>query len=196
MQPEGKVLFIRKVQDEPPLRRSSGTMLGMAVAVILLVIANDVVIRGMERMESVPLPFLLSLRITHLAVCIFILYTEYQTLYKVRLEAGMEMARKLAEERSRQYAQSTATVQAINARMHDIRHKVRPVSNASRAPEASQIPPLRCPHGARTLGGTATNPRRQPGSPRSLTSRAGPSPALRYRATSSVVSPAFAARAW
>ena len=60
MQPEGKVLFIRKVQDEPPLRRSSGTMLGMAVAVILLVIANDVVIRGMERMESVPLPFLLS----------------------------------------------------------------------------------------------------------------------------------------
>jgi hypothetical protein len=118
------VLFIGRVQDEPPLRRSSGTMLGMAVAVILLVIANDVVIRGMERMEAVPLPFLLSLRITHLAVCIFILYTEYQTLYKVRLEAGMEMARKLAEERSRQYAQSTATVQAINARMHDIRHKV------------------------------------------------------------------------
>ncbi len=118
------VLFIRRVQDELPLRRSSGTMLGMAVAVILLVIANDVVIRGMERMEAVPLPFLLSLRITHLAVCIFILYTEYQALYKVRLEAGMEMARRLAEERSRQYAQSAATVAAINARMHDIRHKV------------------------------------------------------------------------
>ncbi len=117
-------LFIGKVQDEPPLRRSSGTMLGMAVAVILLVIANDVVIRGMEKIESMPLLFLLTLRATHLAVCIFILYTEYQTLYKVRLEAGMEMARKLAEERSRQYAQSAATVQAINARMHDIRHRV------------------------------------------------------------------------
>lgn len=118
------VLFIDKVQDEPPLRRSSGTMLGMAVAVILLVIANDVMIRGMEQMGAVPLPFLLAMRATHLAVCIFILYTEYQTLYKVRLETGMEMARKLAEERSRQYAQSTATVAAINARMHDIRHKV------------------------------------------------------------------------
>lgn len=118
------VLFIDKVQDEPPLRRSSGTMLGMAVAVTLLVIANDVMIRGMEQMGAVPLPFLLAMRATHLAVCIFILYTEYQTLYKVRLETGMEMARKLAEERSRQYAQSTATVAAINARMHDIRHKV------------------------------------------------------------------------
>lgn len=118
------VLFIGKVQDEPPLRRSSGTMLGMAVAVILLVIANDVVIRGTEKIEPMPLLFLLTLRATHLAVCIFILYTEYQTLYKVRLEAGMEMARKLAEERSRQYAQSAATVQAINARMHDIRHRV------------------------------------------------------------------------
>lgn len=104
------VLFIGKVQDEPPLRRSSGTMLGMAVAVILLVIANDVVIRGTEKIESMPLLLLLTLRATHLAVCIFILYTEYQTLYKVRLEAGMEMARKLAEERSRQYAQSAATV--------------------------------------------------------------------------------------
>jgi hypothetical protein len=75
-------------------------------------------------MGGVPAPFLLSLRITHLAICIFILYTEYQTLYKLRLEAGLETARKLSEERVRQYAQSTATVAAINARMHDIRHKV------------------------------------------------------------------------
>lgn len=117
-------LFIRQVQDEPPLKRFSSGMLGMAAAVILLVIGNDVVIRGMGHMGGVPLPFLLSLRVTHLAICIFILYTEYQALYKLRLEAELETARKLSEERSRQYAQSTATVQAINARMHDIRHKV------------------------------------------------------------------------
>jgi hypothetical protein len=118
------VLFIRQVQDEPPLHRSSSGMLGMTAAVILLVIANDVVIRGMGHMGVVPVPFLLSLRVTHLAICIFVLYTDYQALYKLRLEAGLETARRLSEERSRQYAQSTATVQAINARMHDIRHKV------------------------------------------------------------------------
>jgi hypothetical protein len=118
------VLFIRRVQDEPPLHRSSSGMLGMTAAVILLVIANDVVIRGMGHMGVVPVPFLLSLRVTYLAICIFVRYTDYQALYKLRLEAGLEMARRLSEERSRQYAQSTATVAAINARMHDIRHKV------------------------------------------------------------------------
>jgi hypothetical protein len=118
------VLFIRRVQNEPPLSGDARGMLAMAALTIILVIANDVVIRALGHLPDVPAPFLLSLRSTHLAICIFVLYTEYQTLYKLRLEAGLETARKLSEERSRQYAQSASTVQAINARMHDIRHKV------------------------------------------------------------------------
>ncbi len=116
-------LFIAKVQDEQPLSGDAGGMLALTALTILLVIANDIVIRALGHLPDVPAPFLLSLRVTHLAICIFVLYTDYQALYKLHLEAGLETARKLSEERARQYAQSTATVQAINARMHDIRHK-------------------------------------------------------------------------
>ncbi|MDO5108230.1 MAG: hypothetical protein Q4D39_08130, partial [Coriobacteriaceae bacterium] len=99
-------LFIRHLGELGSLGKDSRLMLGAAVGVILVVIAFDVVIRGLER-EGAALGFLLALRVIHGAVSYFVLFAEYEMLYNVR-----------------QYLLSRDTIAAVNRRVHDIRHKV------------------------------------------------------------------------
>lgn len=121
------VLFMRTMRDGSPLRRDSRGMLGMVGAVMVMVIANDVVIRGLDSQwgtRSIPLPFLVTFRLTHMAICAFVLYAEYEALFMVRLRSDMELQRRMSSERERQYELSHLQVRAINRRMHDIRHQV------------------------------------------------------------------------
>lgn len=119
--------FICKIRDGAPLRNESRGMLGMVGAVIAVVIANDVVIRGLDNQWNtrvIPLPFLVTFRVTHLVICLFVLYAEFENLFNVRLRAEINAQKKIATERDRQYELSRHNVQSINARMHDIRHRV------------------------------------------------------------------------
>lgn len=119
--------FVKRIRDGGVLRNDSHGMLGMAGAVIAVVIANDVVIRGLDnRWETrgIPLPFLVTFRVTHLVVCLFVLYAECENLFNVRLRAEVGAQRDIAAERERQYELSRQNVAAVNARMHDVRHTV------------------------------------------------------------------------
>lgn len=133
-------LFMRQVRDAPPLRRDSRGMLGMAGAVIAVVIANDVVIRGLDSIWSarvVPLPFLVTFRVTHLVVCAFVLYAEYEVLFNARLRAEADVGRRMAEERERQWELSRQQVEAVNRRVHDVRHAV--VGELARMGEGDRV---------------------------------------------------------
>ena len=117
------LVFIKHLGNLGGLGRDSRLMLGTAVGVILVVIAFDVVVRGLER-EGAELGFLLVLRIIHGAVSFFVLFAEYEMLYNVRLRSEVVAQERLAAEREHQYELSRETISAVNRRVHDIRHKV------------------------------------------------------------------------
>lgn len=98
-------------------------MLGMLALVIVVVIAYDVIIRGLGTHGAAP-GFLAVLRVVHAAICAFVLYAEYQMLYNARLQSEIATAKILAAERERQYALSRDTIAAVNRRVHNIRHAV------------------------------------------------------------------------
>lgn len=117
------LVFIKHLGNLGGLGRDSRLMLETAVGVILVVIAFDVVVRGLER-EGAELGFLLVLRIIHGAVSFFVLFAEYEMLYNVRLRSEVVAQERLAAEREHQYELSRETISAVNRRVHDIRHKV------------------------------------------------------------------------
>ena len=129
------LVFIRHVGQLGHLGRGSRGMLAAAVGVILVVVAFDVVVRGLGR-EGAQLGFLLALRVIHAAVSFFVLFAEYEMLYNVRLRAEVTAREQLATERERQYELSRETIKAVNRRVHDIRHQVaRQLDEAKVSPE-------------------------------------------------------------
>ena len=114
--------FVCRVDRIGRLGEESRGMLGMIGLVILVVIGYDVVIRGLD--SSASFGFLVTLRLVHAAVSVFILYAEYEMLVNARLKAQVAMAAQLSAERERQYELSRETIAAVNRRVHDIRHQV------------------------------------------------------------------------
>ncbi|MBQ9007466.1 MAG: hypothetical protein IJ092_14025 [Atopobiaceae bacterium] len=114
--------FICRVDRIGRMGEESRSMLGMIGLVILVVIGYDVVIRGLD--SSASFGFLVTLRLVHAAVSVFILYAEYEMLVNARLKSEIAMAAQLSAERERQYELSRETIAAVNRRVHDIRHQV------------------------------------------------------------------------
>jgi len=127
------LVFIRHLGSLGQLGRDSRGMLAVLVGVILVVIAFDVVVRGLGR-EGAGLGFLLVLRVIHAAVSLFVLFAEYEMLYNVKLNAEVAARERLSAERERQYELSRETIAAVNRRVHDIRRKVLGDLAASEAP--------------------------------------------------------------
>lgn len=99
-------------------------MVAVFSLVILAVIAFDVVIKALVEQEA-PFAEIAALRAVHGAVCVFILFVEYEMLYSRRLEQQMEEARRMLAEQARQYELSRQNIEAINVKCHDIRHQIR-----------------------------------------------------------------------
>lgn len=116
-------VYIRYARRIGRLGDDSRSMLGMLVFVIMVVITFDVVIRGLEH-GGAQLGFLISLRVVHVAVCMFVLYAEWEAIVNARLRTEVSTRTALAAERERQYELSRETISAVNRRVHDIRHQV------------------------------------------------------------------------
>ena len=93
------------------------------VACLFAVIGFDVLIKGAYS-EGLSLELCSALRLVHLAFCIFLLYFDYRTLSRNRIEAEAAVNRHIIKERERQYEESRLTIDAVNRRMHDICHSV------------------------------------------------------------------------
>lgn len=93
------------------------------VACLFAVIGFDVLIKGAVT-EGVSLELGCGLRAVHIAFCIFLLYFDYRTLSRNRIEAEAAVNRHIIKERERQYEESRLTIDAVNRRMHDICHSV------------------------------------------------------------------------
>ena len=117
------LLFVRRIWKARLELVEDRHMVIAFVACLFVVIGFDVLIKGAVD-EGIPLWMSVSMRAVHLAFCIFLLYFDYRTLSRNRIEAEAAVNRHIISERERQYEESRLTIDAVNQRMHDICHSV------------------------------------------------------------------------
>ena len=74
---------------------------------------------------------LLVFQASQAGLCIIILYMEYELLVNRRLKIEAAATDQLIRDRERQYETSRDTIDAINIKMHDIRHQIRHLEDGS-----------------------------------------------------------------
>ena len=99
-------------------------MLVVVAAVILVVIAFDLVNKSLPALGASRNDVVL-LRVVHGIACVFMLTVEFELLYTRSLRANVAAMERARADDAKGLAASRANAQAINVRMHDIRHQLR-----------------------------------------------------------------------
>lgn len=124
------LVFIRRVRRGRLNEVEDRKMMAMLLLVIFAVIAFDVVNKNLD-MQGVGLITLLILRFVHFAVCLFLLFAQFEMLYSRTLERRMLTEQQLAAQREQQYRLSRQNIEAINVKCHDIKHQIRALANGN-----------------------------------------------------------------
>ncbi|MBQ9057783.1 MAG: sensor histidine kinase, partial [Atopobiaceae bacterium] len=96
-------------------------LLGVALFCIYFDLVNKVLIPGF----GVRLFYIVLLRFTHGASCIFLLWVQYELLYRQRLQMDVAAIEHIRATEAKQYELSRENIEAINIKCHDIRHHIR-----------------------------------------------------------------------
>lgn len=126
------LLFVRRIHRRGLGELEDHRMLAVLALVILAVIAFDVVNKRLDA-QGTDLTSIVILRLVHGAVCTFVLFMAYEMLYSRSLETQVALDAQMAAERERQWQLSQENREAINVRMHDIRHQVRVLADGAGA---------------------------------------------------------------
>ncbi|KUH59263.1 hypothetical protein AUL39_02740 [Tractidigestivibacter scatoligenes] len=118
------LVMVRRMNRNGLVVEEDHGMLFMVLVVIFAVIGLDVCIKS-SYVAGIDFPTFITLRIVHALVCAFVLFAEYQMLYKTRLKTEMAESQQLLHDERRQYRLSKETVESINVKCHDIRHQIR-----------------------------------------------------------------------
>jgi len=118
-----QLLLVRHLDEHGLSRIEDRSMLGMMLLVVFMVIGFDVINKVLQA-TSLPLPLLVALRLIHAATCALVLYVEYELLYNRQLQMEMALSSKLTSSHERQWRLSKANVDAINSKLHDMRHHI------------------------------------------------------------------------
>ena len=96
-------------------------------------LVNIVFDMGVKRMPGLGMPFnyCVLFRVTEIVMCAALLGYEFELLYRRQIEIEMATAKRLAQAREAQYELSRDTIDAVNVRMHDIRHQIRHLEDGS-----------------------------------------------------------------
>lgn len=125
-------LFLRRVRERGLGDVEDRRMLAVLGLVIVAVIVFDMANKELDA-QGATLGVLLVLRLVHAAVCAFVLFMEYEMLYSRSLETRVALDAQMAAERERQWELSQENREAINVKMHDIRHQIRMLADGAGA---------------------------------------------------------------
>jgi len=114
------------------LEHVSGGLLALGFALVFfLIIGFDATIKCLGFFVSVNASqatllttIIVILRVVHWACCAVLLLLEYELLYNGRLLTEASVMRSIVAEQRRRYQLTKESVEAVNRRMHDIRHDV------------------------------------------------------------------------
>lgn len=137
----GYLLVARKIDREGLAQVENHDMLVMMPVVSLMIIGLDVVIKAMEG-AGAPLYFSVFLRVFHGMTCGIVIWTEYQMLFRSRLEREQQLAERLLAEHDRQLRASRENIEAINIKCHDLRHQIRALSSGGAAVDGAVLEDL------------------------------------------------------
>ncbi len=118
------LVFVRKIDRNNLSMVENRLMLLMFAAVVFMIIGFDIVIKGCV-WDQISHLHLILLRLVHVAMCAFILFTEYEILYAQRAQEQKQLTERLLAEREKQFRLSRQNIDAINVKCHDIRHQIR-----------------------------------------------------------------------
>lgn len=118
------LLFVRPIRRQGLTLVEDRTALLLLAVVIFFNIAFDIASKSLIAYD-VPLTYVLIISFAHLAVCLLVLYLEYELLFNRRLQVEAAATERLMSDREQQYQMSRETIDAINMKCHDIRHQIR-----------------------------------------------------------------------
>lgn len=124
------VFFIKRIRRDGLELMQPQAMFGMLLVVIFAVIAYDVVVKQMFSL-GLPTSILVAVRLSHSALCIFILALEYEFLYSRTLRKEVLTTEQTMQRQREQYELSRETIDAINIKCHDIRHQIRTLASGN-----------------------------------------------------------------
>ena len=118
------VTLVRRLGEDWSVSTSDRKVALMFIAVLLVCGLFDLSIRATYN-YGVSVFHRTVFGITKIFICVFLLFSEFEILYAGRLEARMNLERRLLQERDKQYRLNRETIDAINVKCHDIRHQIR-----------------------------------------------------------------------
>lgn len=122
------IFFIKRIRRDGLELMQPQAMFGMMIVVIFAVISYDVIVKQLFTYD-LPLISLVALRLSHSALCIFILALEYEFLYNRSLRLEVATTEQTMQRQREQYELSRENIEAINIKCHDIRHQIRTLAN-------------------------------------------------------------------
>lgn len=117
-------LIVRRFPPEATIAEPKRTVFILFFVVILVSIVFDM---GVKRLPGLKLDmsYLLLFRVTQIVMVAAILVLEYELLYSRSMQIQAAATERLMHDREAQYELSRDTIEAINIKMHDIRHQIR-----------------------------------------------------------------------
>ena len=124
------LLFIRRLGGEGIDAVSSKSAIIAISAALFFNIVFSAACNGLPR-DGVAPGQATVFRATQVGLSVLILYMEYELLLNRRLQIEAATTEQLIRDRERQYETSRDTIDAINIKMHDIRHQIRHLEDGS-----------------------------------------------------------------
>lgn len=101
--------------------RKAAMVFALLVSMMLSMVF-DLVLKDM--ILSLPMHYVVVLSLVDASICAFVLMAEYEILYAQHLRESVAVMERTMDEQRRQFEVSKSTVDTINRRCHDIRHRV------------------------------------------------------------------------
>ncbi len=117
-------LFLRDLTARGLLQIDDRRAMAVIVLAILFNIFFDLTIGDLNVYDEIPHRYLAILSLGHLTICVVLLYGEFELLYNRRLRESVATMQDVIDQSVRQYQTAQATMDAVNARVHVIRHAV------------------------------------------------------------------------
>lgn len=122
-------LIARSIERHGVVEIPAVPMLLMTAMVIVVGVILELVISELAR-YTIPVSRDVILRLVHTVASAFMLFMEYELLYRRRLERDVATIGRIRAEGARQYELSRDNIDTLNMKFHDIRHQIRQLGDA------------------------------------------------------------------
>ena len=133
--------FARKLDERWLGKPQDAKILLMFALVLMVEICLDLTIKSLFE-DGVTFMQHLLLALAKPMLSLFILFTEFEIMRSSRTEAEREALAQLARDRSHQYETQRANMEAINIKVHDIRHQINDLSESGRGANERELQAL------------------------------------------------------